>query len=173
MDGVERSSASNPGLGNADAHAILDGAGPASASGREGTWQITSNRVEEGFANGQDSWTSVVAQRQQGHVTAMLELGSAAEHSNATSMLPQLNAHLVERQVPVDQLGVSVRQQFSADKDAGAAHQGEPSRQSPQSQQSQRDQQAAVAVVPSVAASSAEVEGRRTNFEGSRISIRA
>jgi hypothetical protein len=166
-DGLERSASTNSGLGNTDAHALLDG---STTTGREGTWQISSNRVEAGFANDQNSWTSVVAQRQQGHVTAMLELGSAAEHSSTASMLPQLNAHLADRQLPVDQLGVSVRQQFTSGQDASAANQGQ---QSNQSSQSQRGQQANGAVVPSVATTPATVEGSRTGFDGNRISIRA
>jgi hypothetical protein len=166
-EGTERSASTNSGLGSADAHAILDGAGSATG-GREGTWQISPNRVEAGFANGQDSWTSVVAQRQQGHVTAMLELGSAAEHSSTTSMLPQLNAHLAERQLPVDQLGVSVRQQFSSDRGAGDTNQGQ---QSNSSSQSQRAPQGSIAAAVPVAA--APVAGVPGNGDGNRISIRA
>src|ERR1700722_13665794 len=100
----------------------------------------------------------------------MLELGSAAEHSNTASILPQLNAHLADRQLPVDQLGVSVRQQFTSGQDASAANQGQ---QSNQSSQPQRGQQANTAVVPSVVTTPATVEGSRTGFHGSRISIRA
>ncbi len=158
----------NSGLGSTDAHALLDG---TTTGGRDGTWQISSNRVEAGFANGQDSWTSVVAQRQQGHVTAMLELGSAAEHSTTASLLPQLNAHLAERQLPVDQLGVSVRQQFTAGQDTSAANQGQ---QSNQSSQSQRGQQASPTVTAAVTAASGRAPGRsQTSGSGNRISIRA
>jgi hypothetical protein len=166
-DGLERTASTNSGLGSTDAHALLDG---TTTGGRDGTWQISSNRVEAGFANDQNSWTSVVAQRQQGHVTAMVELGSAAEHGNTASMLPQLNAHLAERQLSVEQLGVSVRQQFASGQDASAANQGQ---QSNQSSQSQRGQQTSAPVVSSVATTPAGVEGSRTGFDGNRISIRA
>jgi hypothetical protein len=166
-DGLERTAATNAKLGSTDAHALLDGTTP---NGREGTWQISSNRVEAGFANDQNSWTSVVAQRQQGHVTAMLELGSAAEHNTTAAMLPQLNAHLAERQLPVDQLGVSVRQQFTSGQDASAANQGQ---QSNQSSQSQRGPQTSAAAVSPVATTPVGIEGSRTGFDGSRISIRA
>jgi hypothetical protein len=166
-DGLERTASANSGLGGTDAHALLDG---TTTGGRDGTWQISSNRVEAGFANDQNSWTSVVAQRQQGHVTAMVELGSAAEHSSAASMLPQLNAHLAERQLPVDQLGVSVRQQLTSERDASAANQGQ---QSNQSSQPQRGQQTSASIVSSVAATSVGIEGSQTGFDGNRISIRA
>ncbi len=166
-DGLERAASTNSGLGSTDAHALLDG---TTTGGRDGTWQISSNRVEAGFANDQNSWTSVIAQRQQGHVTAMVELGSSAEHSSTASMLPQLNAHLAERQLPVEQLGVSVRQQFTSGQDASAANQGQ---QSNQSSQSQRGQQTSAPVVSSVATTSAGIEGSRTSFDGNRISIRA
>jgi hypothetical protein len=114
----------------------------------------------------------VVAQRQQGHVTAMLEMGSAAEHSSTASLLPQLNAHLAERQLPVDQLGVSVRQQLTAGQDASGANQGQNANQP---QQSQRGQLAGMAVGAPVASASvaAGVEDGRTRGDGSRISIRA
>jgi hypothetical protein len=167
-DGLERTASStSSGLGSTDAHALLDG---TTTSGRNGTWQISSNRVEAGFANGQDSWTSVVAQRQQGHVTAMLEMGSASEHNSAASLLPQLNAHLVERQVPVDQLAVSVRQQSTLGQDASAANQGQ---QSNQSSQSQRGPQVGVGTASPVATAPAVVEGSRPGLDGNRISIRA
>jgi uncharacterized protein YccT (UPF0319 family) len=166
-DGLERTASTNSGPGSADAHALLDG---TTTGGRDGTWQITSNRVEAGFANGQDSWTSVVAQRQQGHVTAMVELTSAAEHGTTTSMLPQLSAHLAERQVSVDQLGVSVRQQFASGQDASAANQGQ---QSNQSSQSQRGQQAVTAAVSPVTSAPTDTEQSRISLDGNRISIRA
>jgi trimeric autotransporter adhesin len=167
-DGLERTASTNSGLGSTDAHALLDG---TTTGGRDGTWQISSNRVEAGFTNDQNSWTSVVAQRQQGHVTAMVELGSAAEHSSTASMLPQLNAHLAERQLPVEQLGVSVRQQFTSGQDASAANQGQQSNQSSQSQRGQ--QTSAPVVVSSVATTSAGIEGSPTGFDRNRISIRA
>lgn len=166
-DGLERAASTNSGLGSTDAHALLDG---TTTGGRDGTWQISSNRVEAGFANDQNSWTSVIAQRQQGHVNAMVELGSAAEHSSTASMLPQLNAHLAERQLPVDQLGVSVRQQLTSGQDASAANQGQHSNQS---SQPQRGQQTSAPVMSSVATTSAGNEGSRTSFDGNRISIRA
>jgi hypothetical protein len=162
MDGPERvAAASSTGSGSSNAHTILDGAGTTSSSGPNAVWQLSPNRIEAGFANGQDSWTSVVAQRQQGHVTATLELSSAAEHSSTASMLPQLNSHLVERQVSVDQIGVSVRQQFSSDRGAGDSNQGQQPGQSSQSQ-------AAVTPVSVVAATSVAAA-----LDGSRISIRA
>jgi hypothetical protein len=162
MDGVERMATASPtGSGNANAHTILDGAGGTSVGGRNAVWQLSPNRIEAGFANGQDSWTSVVAQRQQGHVTATLELSSAAEHSSTASMLPQLNSHLVERQVSVDQIGVSVRQQFSSDRGAGDSNQGQQPSQSSQSQ-------AASTPVSVVAATSVAA-----TMDASRISIRA
>jgi trimeric autotransporter adhesin len=167
-DGLERTASTNSGLGSTDAHALLDG---TTTGGRDGTWQISSNRVEAGFTNDQNSWTSVVAQRQQGHVTAMVELGSAAEHSSTASMLPQLNAHLAERQLPVEQLGVSVRQQFTSGQDASAANQGQQSNQSSQSQRGQ--QTSAPVVVSSVATTSTGIEGSQTGFDRNRISIRA
>jgi hypothetical protein len=166
-DGLERTMSTSSGQGSTDAHALLDG---TTTGGRNGTWQISSNRVEAGFASGQDSWTSVVAQRQQGHVTAMLELGSASEHSSAASLLPQLNAHLAERQVPVDQLAVSVRQQSTLAQDGSAANQGQ---QSNQSSQSQRGPQVGVATGSAVATAPAVVEGSRPGLDGNRISIRA
>jgi hypothetical protein len=153
--------------GTANAHALLDNATP---TGREGTWQISSNRVEAGFANGQDSWTSVVAQRQQGHVTAMLEMGSASEHSSTVSMLPQLNQHLADRQLPVDYLGASLRQQAGSDREAGASNQGQPSDQS--QSQSQRGQ-VVTPTVSTVAGTVATGDGGRNSVDGSRISVRA
>jgi trimeric autotransporter adhesin len=163
MDASARSTPTNPGPGNANAHALLDGASP---SGREGTWQISPNRVEAGYANGQDSWTSVIAQRQQGHVTAMLELGSAAEHGSTVSMLPQLNAHLAERQVPVDQLGASVRQQFSSGQGASDPNQPGQGQQPAQSSQPQRS--------PLVGSSPVSGGGiAPAGIDGGRISIQA
>jgi hypothetical protein len=171
-DGLGRSmSAASTGAapagGAANAHTLLDSATP---TGREGTWQISSNRVEAGFVNGQDSWTSVVAQRQQGHVTATLEMGSAAEHTTAVSILPQLNQHLADRQLPVDHLGASLRQQTGSDREAGAPNQGQQSNQS--QTQSQRGQMATPAIA-SVASTVAASDSGRISIDGSRISVRA
>lgn len=166
-DGVGRSAQTANELGATNAHTLLDS---ATSAGREGTWQISSNRVEAGFANGQDSWTSVVAQRQQGHVTATLEMGSAAEHSATVSMLPQLNQHLADRQLPVDHLGASLRQQPGSDREAGASNQGQTSDHS--HSQSQRGQ----VVTPTISSVTSTVttgDGGRNSVDGSRISVRA
>ena len=96
--------------GSADPHALLDSGG---AAARNAVWQLSPNRVEAGFTNSQNSWTSVVAQRQDGHLTAALESGSLTGKDTLQSLLPQLNSHLADRQVQVNQIGVSVRQQFS------------------------------------------------------------
>ena len=164
-DGLSRGMSATAAGTNANTHALLDSGVP---TGREGSWQISSNRVEAGFANGQDSWTSVVAQRQQGQVTAMLEMGSSAEHNSTVAMLPQLSQHLADRQLPVDQLGASMRQQFGSE--AGASNQGQQSEQSqPQSQRGQ----VVMPMVSSVSSAVTTRESGRNSVDGSRISVRA
>jgi hypothetical protein len=109
---------------SADPHALLDSGG---AAARNAVWQLSPNRVEAGFTNAQNSWTSVVAQRQDGHLTAALESGSLTGKDTLQSLLPQLNSHLADRQVQVNQIGVSVRQQFSPGGGSGGGSGGETS----------------------------------------------
>lgn len=106
--------ASPPAPAAANPHAILDAAGVSPDTAGNAVWQISPTRVEAGFADSQNSWISVVAQRQEGHITAALELSAQADKNMLQPLLPQLTNHLAERQVQVDQIGVSARQELAA-----------------------------------------------------------
>ena len=151
--------------GSANPHAILDAAG-AQSGGRETVWQVTPNRVEAGFHNAQNSWVSVVAQRQDGHLTATLESASAAERGALQTLLPQLSHHLADRQVQLNQLGVSVRQQFSPGGEAGGGDQGQAQSWTRGEQPAERLRQAGSASVQAEAANP-------VSLEAGAISLRA
>lgn len=102
-------------------HALLDSGGAGGLAGHDAQWQLSPNRVEAGFASSQNSWVSVVAQRQDGHLTAALASESLSGKEALQSLLPQLSQHLAQRQVPVSQLGVSVSQQFSPGAGSGGS----------------------------------------------------
>jgi hypothetical protein len=170
MDGLTRGASVHPVSGNTNPHAILDGVGPASGAAREAVWQLSPTRVEAGFASAQNSWISVVAERQQGHLTATLELGSAAEHGGLESILPQLSTHLAERQLPVDQLGVSVRQQFFSGNGAGGGADGgagDPNHGQQRGHSSPPEREP-----PLLTAMAAGAAGSPVNEGGSRFSVR-
>jgi hypothetical protein len=155
-----------PAAGSANPHSILDGAGTPSSPAREAVWQLSPNRVEAGFANGQNSWISVVAQRQDGHLTAALQSTSVAERGTLEALLPQLSTHLAGRDFAVSQLGVSAGQQF----EGGPTGQN----QSPAQNQGQGQMAQGSKNVP-VAGASAEKNQTTavTTVNGSRISLRA
>ncbi len=109
----------------ANPHALLDSGGVGSLGARDAQWQLSPNRVEAGFVSSQNSWVSVVAQRQDGHLTAALTSGSLSGKDALQSLLPQLSQHLVQRQIPVSQLGVSVQQQFLPGGGSGGSGYGQ------------------------------------------------
>jgi hypothetical protein len=119
----------NAAQGSTNPHAILDSAA-GSGTDRNAVWQLTPNRVEAGFANAQNSWVSVVVQRQDGHLTAALSSGSAAERFTLQSLLPQLTTHLADRQLQVNQVAVSPRE-LSSGTDSGNLNQGNPNQGNP------------------------------------------
>jgi hypothetical protein len=120
-----RSASQLPAIANANPHSILDAAGSSTSAARDAVWQMSPNRVEAGFANAQNSWITVVAERQDGHLTAALQTSSAGERGTLEALLPQLSNHLTERQAGVDQLGVSVRQQFDGQSSGQNQSQGQ------------------------------------------------
>jgi hypothetical protein len=155
-----------PAAGSANPHSILDGAGTPSRPAREAVWQLSPNRVEAGFATGQNSWISVVAQRQDGHLTAALQSTSVAERGTLEALLPQLSTHLAGRDFAVSQLGVSAGQQFE----------GGPSGQNQSPAQNQGQGQIAQGSknVPVAGTSAEENETTAvTTVNGSRISLQA
>jgi hypothetical protein len=155
-----------PTAAHANRQSILDGAGTPSSPAREAVWQLSPNRVEAGFANGQNSWISVVAQRQDGHLTAALQSASVTERGTLEALLPQLSAHLAQRDFAVNQLGVSEGQQF----EAGPNGQNEsPTQNQGQGQMAQGSKSAPV-LVP-VADQNETTAVAAVN--GSRISLRA
>jgi hypothetical protein len=155
-----------PAAGSANPHSILDGPGTPTSPAREAVWQLSPNRVEAGFANGQNSWISVVAQRQDGHLTAVLQSTSVAERGTLEALLPQLSTHLAGRDFTVSQLGVSAGPQF----EGGPGGQN----QSPAQNQGQGQMAQDSKNVP-VAGTSAEKNETTavTTVNGSRISLQA
>ena len=155
-----------PTVAQANPQSILDGAGTPSSPAREAVWQLSPNRVEAGFANGQNSWISVVAQRQDGHLTAALQSASVAERGTLEALLPQLSAHLAGREFNVNQLGVSAGQQF----EGGPSSQN----QSPAQNQGQGQMAQGSKSAPAPGASAEENETTAVaTVNGSRISLRA